>query len=68
MKFVSKLNDEWALYAIETGEESPMENHLSGEIAADGENKRFYMHDIFIVCYGTNSVIKSCKQYLTEEH
>ena len=63
MKLVSKFNDDWALYAIEAGEESPMENHLSGEIAVDNENKRFYMHEIFIVCYGTDSVIKSCNQY-----
>lgn len=66
MRIVDKLTDNWTLIAIETGEDSPMENHLGGEIAVDDENKRFYMHETFIVFYGTDSIKNSCYQYINK--
>lgn len=63
MNHVMNIAD-WSLIAIEYGEKSPMHGHLSGEIAADDDNQLFYMHDVFIRCYGTDSIKKSCETYL----
>ena len=51
------------LIAIEYGETSPLENHKSMELAVDSENREFYVHEIMLVTYGTDSVIKACKGY-----
>ena len=58
-----ELPNGYVLYAISDKEPSPMENHLYGEIAADDEAKRFYVHQTFIHCNGLASVINACKRY-----
>ena len=52
-------NDYWLPY----GEESPMDNHKGGEIAADDENKVFYVHEVLVVTNGLDSIVKACMSY-----
>lgn len=54
----------WQVIAIEPGENSPMQDHLGGEIAVDTENNIFYAWELFIVVYGTDSIESACYRYL----
>ncbi len=56
MKKVSNINlkDGRVLYAIPPGVESPLVGQKGGEVAYDGKN--FYIHEVFLVCYGVESV------------
>lgn len=71
MKTVLNTGMDWKLVAIEPLEQSPMPGHEFGEVAADAENKTFYIHETILVFNGAASVIKSCRQYpnlwITEE-
>jgi len=55
-------NDYW-LRVLPYGEDSPMENHKGGEIAADDENKVFYVHEVLVVTNGLDSIVKACMSY-----
>lgn len=64
MTNLTLLPDNWRLVAIDPGEPSPMENHLGGEIAVDEESKTFFAWHVFIVCYGLDSILASCRTYI----
>ena len=66
MQLAHVFDNGWKLVGILPSEESPMINHLRGEIATDNENKIFYMHDIFIIMYGLESIIKTCNTYFNK--
>ena len=53
----------YTLLVIEYGENSPMDNHLGGEVAVDEANKTMYVHETFMVTYGADSIVKSCNSY-----
>lgn len=63
MQLIETLNNGWKLIALHLDDVSPMENHGAMEVAADNENKALYIHDMMLVAYGTESVIKSCQSY-----
>lgn len=63
MKTVTKLNNGYTLIAIEPCEDSPMEDHKGMSIAADDENRMFYVYQTTLVCYGIDSVAKACESY-----
>lgn len=63
MQKVTEIN-EWTVVAILPNEQSPMANHLGGEVAVDEDAKRFYIHEVFLVCNGLDSVTKACHGYL----
>ena len=60
MKRVKGTNN---LFAIEYGEQSPLANHGSMEVAVDTETGHFFIHEVMLVTYGTDSVIKACESY-----
>lgn len=59
MKKVANINliDGRTLYAIEPGEVSPLENHKGNEIGYDKETKKFFVSEVFLVTYGTDSIV-----------
>jgi hypothetical protein len=61
MKKVANINlvDNRTLYAIEPCEASPLENHKGGEIAYDKETKEFYIHEVFLMMHGTDSIVRA---------
>jgi hypothetical protein len=61
MKKVININliNNRTLYAIEPCEQSPLENHKGGEIAYDKETGEFYVHEVFLVMWGTDVIVKS---------
>lgn len=65
MKLVSNINikNNVPLYCIPYGEESPLENHSTMEIAHDNL-KAFYVHEVFIRFYGTESIEKAINSIL----
>jgi len=63
MKTVTTLKNGYTLIAIEPCEASPMENHKGMSVAADDENRRFYVYETMLVCYGLDSVSKACESY-----
>jgi len=58
-----KLANGYTLKVIPYGKESPMVDHLGGEIAADDEAMTFYAHEVFVVTYGMDSIVKACLSY-----
>jgi hypothetical protein len=58
-----KLNNGYTLQVIKYGEQSPMDNHKGGEIAADEDNKVFYVHEVLVVTNGLDSIMKACNSY-----
>lgn len=56
----------WTLFAILPGTDSPMENHLHGEVAADDAARRFYVHEIYLVQVGLGSIEAACRLYPTD--
>lgn len=63
MMKINTLKNGYALIVIGYGETSPMENHKGMEVAADDENRRFYVYEIMLACYGLESVTKACEAY-----
>lgn len=63
MKTITTLNNGYALIAIEPCEDSPMENHKGMSVAADDENRRFYVYETMLICYGLDSVTNACESY-----
>ena len=65
MKKASNYQDPhgFELIAVEPGEDSPMQDHKGGDIAVDPEAKRFYVHEVFLIMWGLESVQKACHQY-----
>lgn len=66
MKQVSniELKNNWKLFTIEPGEQSPMENQQGGEIALDNDAKEAFVHEVFLVTYGTDSIVKSLNKVI----
>ena len=60
-----KLKNGYTLKFIPMGAESPMENHMGGEIAVDEASKTMYGWELFAATYGTDSIIKACESYRT---
>jgi len=58
-----KLNNGYTIRVISLGQESPMKNHKGMSIASDDDNKTFYVYELMMVTYGTDSVIKACESY-----
>jgi len=63
MKTVTNLTNGYTLIAVEPCEDSPMQNHKGMTVAADDENRRFYVYETMLVCYGLDSVAKACESY-----
>ena len=63
MKTIATLKNGYALVAIEPCEDSPMQHHKGMEVAADDENRRFYVYETMLACYGLDSVTKACEAY-----
>jgi hypothetical protein len=57
------LDNGYTLQVIKPGFASPMANHKGGEIAVDEQNKIMYAWETFVICYGLNSIVKSCLSY-----
>jgi len=57
------LSNGYSVNIIEYSEESPMQNHLGGEIAADDTAKAFYVYEVTVVANGTDSIVKACNSY-----
>lgn len=57
------INENPRLIALAYGEESPLQNHGGMEVAVDHERREFYVHEIMLWTYGTDSVIAACKKY-----
>lgn len=54
----------WVLLAVPYGEASPMACHRTGEVAVDAESLAFVVHEVHLVAYGTDSVVRACLRYL----
>jgi len=63
MKTITTLENGYTLIVIEPFEGSPMENHKGMSVAADDDNRRFYVYETMLVCYGLDSVAKACESY-----
>lgn len=65
MKTVSNFTHPggWTLHAIPPGGASPMENHQGGEIAADDADRRFIVHEVFLIFQGLSAIEKACASY-----
>ena len=59
------LPNGYSINVIEYGEQSPMEDHKGGEIAADDNLHAFYVYEVTVVANGADSIIKACNQYPT---
>lgn len=61
MKKVTNINliENRTLYAIEPFEDSPLENHKGGEIAYDKTTGEFFVHEPFLIMYGTDAIVKA---------
>lgn len=61
MKQVANINlkDNRTLFAIEPSENSPLHNHKGGEIGYDKGTGEFYVHEVFLVSMGTDSIVKA---------
>ena len=57
------LDNGYTLKVIPYGKQSPMSNHLGGEIASDDKNKTFYVWEVTVVTNGLDSIIKACNTY-----
>ena len=66
MKKVSNINlkNNAALYAVGYNEASPLENHKGGEIGHNTDKTEFYIHEVVLVTYGTQSVEKAINSIL----
>ena len=53
----------YSVFALSPSESSPMQNHLGGEVAVDDEHKAMYAHGVFVVLYGTDSIMTACNSY-----
>ena len=58
-----QLANGYTLSVIQPGETSPMLNHRGGEIAVDEATKTMYAWEVFVVCYGLDSIVKACLSY-----
>ena len=58
------INAGWHLCILKYGEPSPMEDHGPMELGADDATKRIFAHETLVVFYGTESVLKSCREYI----
>ena len=58
-----KLSNGYEIRVLKHGARSPMQNHGPMEIATDQENRVFYIYEVMLTCYGTDSVIKACETY-----
>lgn len=67
MELISTTHDGYKVIAVSVNETSPMINHKGGEIAVDEVNKHMYVHDIFVVTYGLDSIMKACNSYIAKE-
>lgn len=63
MQAIAKTHTGYTVIALSLNEQSPMINHKGGEIAVDELNKQMYVHDIFVVTYGLDSILKACESY-----
>ena len=63
MRKLNTLKNGYTLILIRYDETSPMENHKGMEVAADDENRRFYVYETMVACYGLESVTKACEAY-----
>ena len=57
------LSNGYSVNVIEYGEDSPMEGHKGGEIAADDKHHAFYVYEVTVVANGTDSILKACNSY-----
>jgi len=60
---MKRISNDPKLTVIEYGETSPLVNHSSMELAVDTENREFFVHEVMLVTYGTDSVINACANY-----
>ena len=60
------LPKNWQLHVIPYGEQSPMANHNSLELASDDDNKTLYCHAVHMACYGSDDIIRACKAYINQ--
>lgn len=60
---IGKTLSGYTILVIPFGVNSPMKNHKGGEIAVDDDNKIMYAWEIFVIIYGTESIIKACESY-----
>lgn len=63
MQIIGKTESGYTVMAINPGESSPMHNHKGGEIAVDEIQKVMYAWGVFVVTYGTDSIMRSCNSY-----
>ena len=63
-----QISPSWRLVVLPNGAKSPMRGHGVMELAADHEGKVIYGFEVFVVCYGLASVIKSCEEYVEKYH
>lgn len=58
-----KLNNGYKLTIIPPDAKSPMIGHKGGEIAVDEESKTMYAWEVFVRCYGLESITRACMSY-----
>ena len=63
MNIVGHTQSGYTVFAIPAGAESPMTGHKGGEIAVDDVNKTMYAWELFVVTYGTESIMRAAESY-----
>jgi len=58
-----RLSNGYEIRVLKHDAISPMQNHGPMEIATDQENGIFYIYEVMLATYGTDSVIKACEKY-----
>lgn len=53
----------YTVHAVAPGHESPLHGHRGGEVAVDEKTRRMYAWEVFVACYGIDSVMRACNQY-----
>jgi hypothetical protein len=60
---MKRINDNPPVYVIQPGDTSPLHNHSAIEIGVNPDMMIFFVHQLMVVTYGTEGIIKSCKDY-----
>jgi len=63
MQKIGQTDSGYTIIALNICDESPMQDHKGGEIAVDEKSRCMYVHHIFVVTYGLDSVMKACNSY-----
>ena len=54
----------YTVIAIPAGMDSPMSGHKGGEIAVDDSMMTMYTWEVFVITYGTDSIMKAAELYI----